>query len=144
MHVSRPNSSETSPAPDRGTRLVGWKEIAAYLGKTDRTVKRWGRDRGLPVHRVPGIAKTSVYAYSSELDRWLQNADAEAANQPEEAAQPLSAPYSTSDPIPNPILDPTPKPTPDPIPNPWESPISVLSATRPRPFLRPKWLLAAL
>ena len=144
MHVSRPNTSETSPAADRGTRLVGWKEIAAYLGKTDRTVKRWGRDRGLPVHRVPGIAKTSVYAYSSELDRWLQNADAEAANQPEEVAQPASAAHTIPDPIPTPILDPTPNPTPDPIPNPWESPVSVPPSTRPRPFLRRKWLLAAV
>src|ERR1700722_19751506 len=77
MHVSRPNTSETSPAADRGTRLVGWKEIAAYLDKADRTVKRWGRDRGLPIHRVPGIAKTSVYAYPVELDRWLESAHAE-------------------------------------------------------------------
>jgi len=59
---------------DATPRLVGWKEIASYLGKTDRTVKRWGKSRGLPVHRVPGVAKTSVYAYPAELNRWLESA----------------------------------------------------------------------
>src|SRR5579863_6244809 len=76
MNLSRANPSEIAPPADRGARLVGWKDIAAYLGKTDRTVKRWGRDRGLPVHRVPGTAKTSVYAYPDEVDRWLESAHA--------------------------------------------------------------------
>jgi hypothetical protein len=33
---------------------------------------------------VPGTAKTSVYAYSNELDRWLENVDAETAAEAEE------------------------------------------------------------
>ncbi|HVU47257.1 MAG TPA: hypothetical protein VHD85_14090, partial [Terracidiphilus sp.] len=44
--------------------------------KASRPVKRWGSERGLPVHRVPGAAKTSVYAYPAELDRWLESAGA--------------------------------------------------------------------
>ena len=32
-------------------RLNGWKEIAAYLVRGERTVKRWESDRGLPIHR---------------------------------------------------------------------------------------------
>jgi len=52
-------------------RLDGWKDIAAYLGKAERTVKRWEAQRGLPVHRVPGGAKASVYAFPGELDQWL-------------------------------------------------------------------------
>jgi tetratricopeptide (TPR) repeat protein len=65
-------------SPDRsngslGTRLDGWKEIAAYLGKVERTVKRWEVDRGLPTHRVPGGGRASVYAYTSELDTWLKS-----------------------------------------------------------------------
>jgi len=90
-------SSEKSPEPtERGVRLVGWKDIAAYLGKTDRTVKRWGRERGLPVHRVPGTAKTSVYAYAGEVDRWLQSAQgAEAESRiPENGDQLLPSPHS--------------------------------------------------
>jgi len=53
------------------SRLDGWKEIAEYLGKAERTAKRWGRDWNLPVHRVPGGISASVFAYPSELDKWL-------------------------------------------------------------------------
>jgi tetratricopeptide (TPR) repeat protein len=52
-------------------RLVGWKDIATFLGKAERTVKRWGKDRGLPIHRVPGGSSASVYAYPAELNKWL-------------------------------------------------------------------------
>jgi len=76
MPSSHPDLSETSDRVDAARRLVGWKEIASYLGKADRTVKRWGSERGLPVHRVPGTAKTSVYAYPAELDQWLESAGA--------------------------------------------------------------------
>ena len=55
----------------RESRLDGWKEIAEYLGKAERTAKRWGRDWNLPVHRAPGGISASVYAYPSELDKWL-------------------------------------------------------------------------
>lgn len=53
-------------------RLVGWKAIAAYLGKDVRTLLRWERERGLPVHRPPGRRGQSVYAFPEELDRWIQ------------------------------------------------------------------------
>jgi hypothetical protein len=33
-------------------RLDSWKEIAAYLGRAIRTVQRWEREEGLPVHRL--------------------------------------------------------------------------------------------
>jgi len=58
--------------PGLGSRLDSWKEIAAYLGKVERTVKRWDADRGLPIHRVPGGGRASVYAYTAELDEWLK------------------------------------------------------------------------
>jgi tetratricopeptide (TPR) repeat protein len=53
-------------------RLDSWKEIAAYLGKGERTAKRWEAERGLPVHRVPG-GRGSVYAFASELEGWLKS-----------------------------------------------------------------------
>ena len=74
MPFSDPNLPDSGAKADAAPRLVGWKEIAAHLGKTERTVKRWGKTRGLPIHRVPGVAKTSVYAYPAELDRWLESA----------------------------------------------------------------------
>jgi tetratricopeptide (TPR) repeat protein len=53
-------------------RLDSWKEIAAYLGRGERTVKRWEEERALPIHRVPGKAGGSVYAFSDELSLWLK------------------------------------------------------------------------
>jgi hypothetical protein len=42
-------SSLTTGAGETG-RLNGWKEIAAYVGKGVRTVQRWEKAHGLPVH----------------------------------------------------------------------------------------------
>ena len=53
-------------------RLDSWKEIAAFFGRDERTVKRWEKERGLPVYRVPGSARGGVFAYSNELAEWLQ------------------------------------------------------------------------
>ena len=55
--------------PER--RLDSWKEIAAFFGRDERTVRRWEKESALPVHRVPGGAKGRVFAYASELDEWL-------------------------------------------------------------------------
>jgi tetratricopeptide (TPR) repeat protein len=59
-------------APSR--RLDSWKEIAAYFGRDERTVKRWEKDRGLPVHRLPG-ARGGVYAFTDELAQWMSQRD---------------------------------------------------------------------
>src|ERR1700756_4894689 len=56
-------------------RLNSWKSIAAYFERDERTVKRWESQRGLPVHRVPGAGRSSVYAYTDELAEWLKPAD---------------------------------------------------------------------
>jgi len=64
---------ETGPAASPSTeepRLGSWKEIAAYLGRSTRTVQRWERLEGLPVHRLLHDKLGSVYAYRSELDAW--------------------------------------------------------------------------
>jgi len=51
-------------------RLDSWKEIAAYLNRGVRTVRRWETEEGLPVHRHVHRALGSVYAYKSEIDAW--------------------------------------------------------------------------
>lgn len=51
--------------------LTGWKAIAGYFGKDERTVRRWAANRGLPVHRVKGDRSSSVFAYVADLNRWL-------------------------------------------------------------------------
>src|SRR5262249_50424680 len=53
-------------------RLDSWKEIAAYLNRTVRTVYRWHRSEGLPVYRHGG-EKGPVCAFKTELDAWLRN-----------------------------------------------------------------------
>jgi len=58
--------------PLAGKRLDSWKEIAAFLGRAERTVKRWESERGLPVHRLPGGGRSAVFAYSNELADWLK------------------------------------------------------------------------
>ena len=57
-------------------RLDSWKQIAAYLCRGERTVKRWETERGLPIHRLPGGGRGSVYAFTAELDEWLISARA--------------------------------------------------------------------
>ena len=53
-------------------RLDSWKEIAAYLRRGVRTVRRWEREEGLPVHRQVHRVLGSVYAYRSEIESWRQ------------------------------------------------------------------------
>ena len=52
-------------------RLNSWKEIAAFVGRDERTVKRWERTRGLPVRRLPGTGHVYVFAYVNEINAWL-------------------------------------------------------------------------
>lgn len=70
-------------------RIDGWKAIGAYFKRDRTTVMRWAEARALPVHRVPGGKKASVYALRSELEAWLG-----AQSHPLEAAAP--DPPSTS------------------------------------------------
>jgi tetratricopeptide (TPR) repeat protein len=62
--------SDGTPGPNR--RLDTWKEIGAFFGRDERTVKRWEITRGLPVHRVPGAGRANVYANTDELAEWLK------------------------------------------------------------------------
>lgn len=52
-------------------RLDSWKEVAAYLKKGVRTVRRWERQEKLPVHRHFHGKQGTVYAFADELDHWL-------------------------------------------------------------------------
>ncbi len=65
-----------NPAED--SRIESWKAIAAYFGRDERTVKRWEKTRGLPIHRLPG-EKGGVFAYSRELAVWLNSSSPEIA-----------------------------------------------------------------
>lgn len=58
------------PEDPRGPRLDSWKEIAAHLGRDVRTVQRWERGEGLPVHRQQHDKLGSVFAFRNEVDAW--------------------------------------------------------------------------
>jgi TolB-like protein/Flp pilus assembly protein TadD len=53
-----------------GERLDSWKEIASYLKRETRTVRRWETHEGLPVHRHLHNVRGSIYAFRPELDSW--------------------------------------------------------------------------
>ena len=56
-------------------RLDSWKEIAEYLKRDVRTVIRWEKEKRLPIHRVPGGLRQAVFAYTSEIDAWLEQGE---------------------------------------------------------------------
>lgn len=68
MGASKPQPPN-SPSERVGDRLDSWKEIAAYLRRDERTVRRWEAE-GLPVHRKVHKKQASVYAYTAEIDTW--------------------------------------------------------------------------
>jgi tetratricopeptide (TPR) repeat protein len=68
-----------NPALKGRQRLDSWKEIAAFFGRDERTVNRWEKELGLPVHRLPGRAKGPVYAYTDELSGWMATPHEDAA-----------------------------------------------------------------
>src|SRR5215475_13518899 len=53
-------------------RLDSWKEIASYLRRDVRTVQRWEKKEGLPVHRHLHDKLGSIYAYRNELTEWFK------------------------------------------------------------------------
>lgn len=62
--------TETTP-PSAASRLIGWKRIAAHLGCSERTARRWGAEEDLPVHRQAHDSRSTVFAFPAELDEWV-------------------------------------------------------------------------
>ncbi len=78
-------SDEPHPAQ---SPLTSWKEIGAHFQKDVRTVQRWERNEGLPVHRHLHRHQASVYAYGSELDSWWLAREGSHHTAPEAPAEP--------------------------------------------------------
>jgi len=120
--MSRPEipPSGATPGPEGsnppGKKLDSWGEIASYLGREVRTVQRWEGTEDLPVHRHEHKKKSTVYAYSGELDAWIKNrqpkddpvADDVFARQ--QALAGTDSPIESPDP---PVVPLAPGPTPD-------------------------------
>ena len=71
--------------------LQSWKEIAVHLGRSERTCRRWETEFRLPVHRMDGSVRSSVFAYKTELDSWMD----EILHEEEEPSSAISRPRRT-------------------------------------------------
>jgi Tol biopolymer transport system component len=84
----QPGRSEMAAVSDKpSVRLDSWKEIASYLMRSERTVRRWEDTEELPVHRQLHEKRGSVYAYTQEADAWRLSRslpEAERSDLPEE------------------------------------------------------------
>ncbi len=76
------------PDPLRKSRLSSWKEVGAFFGKSESTVKRWEAERGLPIHRLPG-KRSGIFADVAELETWLKSDQAREAEMEGSAELPL-------------------------------------------------------
>src|SRR5258705_357712 len=85
-------------------RLESWKEIAAYLRRTVRTVQRWETEQGLPVHRLAHNRLPTVYAFADEIDRWWESRKTSI-----EQMEPVEIDLTDANEIP---AEPSPVPTP--------------------------------
>jgi TolB-like protein/Flp pilus assembly protein TadD len=115
------SGSQGSTLP--GRKLDSWGEIASYLGREVRTVQRWERTEGLPVHRHEHKKKSTVYAYAGELDEWIRNRqpkDDPAADDAFAREQELSGTDSPVDVAEPPLVPPAAAPgsTPDSVATP--------------------------
>src|ERR1043166_5672942 len=91
MSTSTPSAGPESKADER---LESWKEIAVFLRRDIRTVQRWEKTEGMPVHRHVHDKLGSVYAFKSELAEWQRQRSAEA----DEAINTVEEPVQTVDP----------------------------------------------
>ncbi|MEO8431176.1 MAG: hypothetical protein ABI592_06665 [Acidobacteriota bacterium] len=71
-------------------RLESWKEIAAHFGRRVRTVQRWEKEEGLPVHRHAHRLRGTVHALPEELDRWWASRTVSPAGDSDELAGEVS------------------------------------------------------
>jgi DNA-binding response OmpR family regulator len=74
----QPNSrllgSMSKASGDDQELLNSWKEVAQYMRRGVRTVQRWEKDLGFPVHRPAGKLKSAVLAVTTEIDEWIRTA----------------------------------------------------------------------
>jgi tetratricopeptide (TPR) repeat protein len=75
------SSFEPQPIAESGERLDSWKEIAAYLKRSVRTVQRWEAEEGMPIRRHLHEKRGTVYAHKSDLDIWWTERGAVLAEQ---------------------------------------------------------------
>lgn len=99
---------KSSSRRGNGERLDSWKAIAEYLGRDVRSVQRWERGLGLPIHRVSGEKGGVVFAFTGELEHWLRSRPRNGHSRLDESSGLLdssAADVETDVPLPRPILE---------------------------------------
>lgn len=89
-------------------RIESWKAIAEYLHRDTTTAIRWSKERGLPVHRIPGEKRSGVYAFRQEIDQWMaaegmrkaHGSGDSADGGPAMSVPPFGVPLDTEGPVP--------------------------------------------
>lgn len=76
----------------------GWKDIAAYFGRSVRSMQRWERELALPIRRIKTSDGHTVYAVRSELDAWRRSRDIAIGEPAQKADEPLAAAHAASSP----------------------------------------------
>src|ERR1051326_4464550 len=117
-------------------RLESWGEIAAYLRREIRTVQRWERKNGLPVHRLRVGKNASVFAFASELEKWFKEREEFLRNDNDDSdpSIPIAAPE-----ISNEVLSPDPA-APEAVSEPAPPPSQPQSKPKSRTA---QWIIAA-
>ena len=54
-------------------KLGSWKAIANFFERSERTVRRWETQEGMPVHRHKHSSASRIYALQSELEEWFHS-----------------------------------------------------------------------
>lgn len=80
-------------------RLDSWKEIATYMRRDVKTVQRWEKREGMPVHRHLHDRLGSVYAFRNELDAWAQKRRLSQPEAPATASEPRATDASGAPPV---------------------------------------------
>jgi TolB-like protein/Flp pilus assembly protein TadD len=91
-----PNLATPGGAQAKERRLESWGEIAAYLRREIRTVQRWEKNLGLPIHRLQVGKISSVYAYPSELDKWYRGREPQDVKEDDFTEEPVVEPNGAS------------------------------------------------
>ena len=53
--------------------LIGWKQIAKFLGCHERTARRWHSIKNMPIIKLSEGKNGSVRIEESELKSWLKS-----------------------------------------------------------------------
>ena len=73
------SAGEVGDAVRLGGTLDSWKEIAFYLKREVRTVQRWEKKEGLPIHRHYHHKGYTVYAIKEEIEAWRRSREPQIA-----------------------------------------------------------------